>query len=92
MTIRLLSVLLGVFLSVLNVNGQPANDTGKIDGKVAINFAAEQLSAELKYDYVATEERPDTVIFYLNEAFDVKKVTCGLCDSLNFDRQVRRAK
>lgn len=91
MAIRVLFVLLlAVFLSVSNVQGQTANDaTGKIDGKVTINFAAEQLSAELNYDYIATEDRPDSVVFYLNEAFEVKNATCRLCESFNFDRQAK---
>lgn len=88
MTIRVLFVLLWVFLSATGIQGQPDRSAiGNVDGKVVINFAAEQLSAKLKYDYIATEDRPDTVVFYLNEAFDVKKVTCRVCVSFNFDRQ-----
>ena len=81
--------LLCLLLSHLHVQAQPANEVGKIDGKVWINFATEQLSAQLKYDYIATEDRPDTVIFYLNETFDVKKVSCSLCQSFVFDRKAK---
>lgn len=88
MAIRVLFTLRWVILSVLSIQGQPGTEPiGNIDGKIAINFAAEQLLAELKYNYIATEDRSDTVVFYLNEAFNVKKVTCRLCASFNFDRQ-----
>lgn len=87
MAIRVLLALFWIFLSVFSIQGQPGKEPiGNIDGKVASNFASEQLSAELKYNYIATEDRPDTVVFYLNEAFNVKKVTCRLCASFNFDR------
>lgn len=64
-----------------------AQTVGKIEADVAINFAAETLSARLKYDYIATEASEGAIKFYLNKAFDIKAVRCRLCQSFNFDRQ-----
>jgi Peptidase family M1 domain len=66
-----------------------AQNIGKIDGDVTINFDAETLSAKLKYDYVVTGEAEAVIKFYLNKAFDVKSVRCRLCRSFNFDRQAQ---
>jgi Peptidase family M1 domain len=83
-------ILLCLLLNLTSIQAQPATDgIGKIDGKVVINFAAQQLSAELKYDYIALEDRSESLVFYLNQAFDVKRVSCRLCESFNFDRQAK---
>jgi len=58
---------------------------GSISGVVNIDFAAQQLSAKLKYDYISTEANQNAIRLYLNEAFAVRKVTCGLCLSFNFE-------
>ena len=78
-----------LLLSCLASQAQPAGELGKIDGDIVINFAAEQLSAKLKYDYVAIEDRNDSIVFYLNSTFEVNKVTCSLCASFVFDREAK---
>lgn len=78
-----------LFLSCLASQAQPGSEVGKIEGDVVINFAAEQLSAKLKYDYVAIEDRNESIVFYVNSTFDVSKVGCSLCQSFVFDRQAK---
>jgi hypothetical protein len=85
--LTVLCVLGCLLLFSPQAKGQPADKLGKIDADVTINFEAERLSAKLKYDYIATEENESVIKFYLNKAFDVKRVRCRLCQSFNFDRQ-----
>ena len=72
------------------IKGQSANEIGKINADVVINFRAEQLSAKLNYKYIAAEDNETVITFYLNEEFNVKKAECRLCLSFNFDRQAER--
>jgi hypothetical protein len=90
MKILNLTVLCAITFLLLfspQAKGSWADNIGKIDGEVAISFERERLSAKLNYDYVATEENETVIKFYLNEAFEVRKVRCRLCQSFNFDRK-----
>ena len=81
------SVLLILFC--LAVHGQPIDKVGRIDADVVINFATEQLSARMKYSYVATEDQRTAITFFLNPAFVVKKVKCSICESFDFDTKAK---
>jgi Peptidase family M1 domain len=84
-----LFALILLLLCSFQAIGQPTSEVGKINADVAINLRVEQLSAKLKYDYIATEDAETVIKFYLNDAFSVKKVKCRLCQSFNFDRQAK---
>jgi len=84
-----LGAALVLLVCSFGVQAEPTEKLGKIAGEVVINFAAEQLSAKLNYDYIATEDYSTTVPFYLNQTFDVKNVTCRLCQSFDFDRAAK---
>jgi hypothetical protein len=73
----------------VGVKAQPRDPLGKINGEVIISFRAEELSAKMTYEYIATEQKEEAVTFYLNEAFNVKQVRCELCQSFDFDRQAK---
>jgi hypothetical protein len=79
-------LVLAIFLIVcLQVKGRTLNEVGRITGEVTINLREEKLIANLKYDYIATEETESSVKFYLNRNFNVKKVKCRSCTSFNFE-------
>ncbi len=82
----------------LGVQGQTAkqkaqqkerDEVGKIDADVVINFAAEQMSAQLKYQYIATADQANAIVFFLNPTFHVKKVRCSICQSFDFYVRVK---
>lgn len=84
--------LTGLLLTVTYpLAAQTSGDTlGKINGEVKISFRTEELSAKVTYDYVAGEDDEETITFYLNEAFNVNKVSCRLCQSFDVDRKANR--
>jgi hypothetical protein len=88
---RVLSPVVAAISLTICLHGQlrAANKQGGISGEVKIDFAAQKLSAKLKYDYLASKTKESAIHFYLNEAFYVQNVTCRLCLSFNFDRQAK---
>lgn len=89
-TFALGCAVVALLLLSLRVKAQSRPVPGKIHGQVNISFRTEELSAQIAYDYVAGEDHEDTITFYLNEAFDVKKADCRLCQSFYFDRKAER--
>ncbi len=60
---------------------QAGDKTGKITADISINFAAQQLSAKMAYDYIASEDSEAVIKFCLSEALNVNKVSFRLCRS-----------
>lgn len=89
LNIMALYLVIWLLLPSPSVNGQPRDVTGRVSGEVNISFQAEELSAKITHEYVAGEDREESITFYLNEAFKVKQVRCRLCSSFNFDPQAK---
>ncbi|MGI8544234.1 MAG: M1 family aminopeptidase [Aridibacter sp.] len=85
--LNLFPILVVLLVSCFQIEGQAINETGKINGDIAINFKEEKLSAKLKYDYIAVEESESVIKFYLADNFKVLNVKCRLCQSYNIDVQ-----